>query len=385
MTRLFVKSAVVLASVFGAVACTDYATDPGGPPSAPANLFYQLEPSGDPNAPSGLILHWDANQESDLARYNVYSRASANASFDLRGTTTSNSFHDNGPPDLEYYVTAVDVDKQESQPSQSIVINELLRLAAPTTLTSISLNSAIHLSWADNAFTSNPGAFLDYRVYSTSYDLDHNLCGTSWTLEGTTVSPAFLASALPNGQPRCFGVSAVSVEGYESLWSPLRYDTPRPDARAQVVYTAAGDPLKSGFRFFLDANADGQASPLELGIITSGSSPNIDFTITKNGSNQLQFTPVRTATDMRQWSANTITDLTDIDIAPAAGYAKTAVLAQPGMGYVFRMLDSVSGFYSYGAVRVIALGPEYVILDWSYQTDAGNPELLRQATVHSGQ
>src|SRR5437868_3973292 len=114
MTRVLVKSAVVLASVLGAAACTDYATDPGGPPAA---------------------------------------------------------------------------------------------------LTSVSLNGAIHLSWTDNAFQSNPGAFLHYRVYSTSYDLDHNVCGTSWALEGTTVSPAFLASALANGQPRCFGVSSVSIEG----------------------------------------------------------------------------------------------------------------------------------------------------------------------------
>jgi hypothetical protein len=376
MNRVLVKSAVVIATVFGAVACTDYATDPGGPPSAPTNLYYQLEPSGDPDNPSGIVLHWDANQESDLARYNVYSRASSNASFDLRGSTTSTSFHDNGPPDLEYYVTAEDLDKQESQASSSIVINELLRLQSPTTLTSLSLNGAIHLSWADNAFTSNPSAFLDYRVYSASYDLDHNTCGTSWTLEGTTVSPVFLSGALPNGQPRCFGVSAVSVEGYESLWSPLRYDTPRPDSHLQVVYTTAGDPLKSGFRFFLDANNDGQVSPLELGLITSGSSGSVDFTITKDAGGNLQFTPVRANTSLRFYGTGNVTDLTDIDIAPASGYARTALLAQPGRGYVFQMSEA-DGFMRYGGLRVVALGPEYVIFDWSYQTDPGNPELIR--------
>lgn len=378
MTRLFAKSAVLLASVLGAAACTEYATDPGGPPSAPANLFYQLEPSGDPNAPSGIVLHWDANPESDLMQYNVYSRASSNASFDLRGSTTSTSFHDNGPPDLEYYVTAEDLDKQESQASNSVVINQLLRLQAPAALTSLSLNGAIHLSWTDNAFTSNPSAFLTYRVYSTSANIDLNpvQCGTSWTLEGTSVSPEFLAAALPNGQPRCFGVSAVSVEGYESLWSPLRYDTPRPDARLQVVYTQAGDPLKSGFRFWLDANNDGQASPLELGLITSGSSPSIDFTITKDAGNNLQFTPVRANTTLRTWSSATISDLTDIDIAPQGPYGRTSLQAVPGRGYVFEMQEA-DGFPRYGAVRVVALGPEYVILDWSYQTDRGNPELVR--------
>ena len=44
-------------------------------------------------------------------------------------------------------------------------------------------------------------------------------------------------------------VSAVSIEGFESIWSPLRQDTPRPDAQAQVVFTAAGDAAHNGFRF----------------------------------------------------------------------------------------------------------------------------------------
>jgi hypothetical protein len=30
----------------------------------------------------------------------------------------------------------------------------------------------------------------------------------------------------------------------------------------------------------------------------------------------------------------------------------------------------------YGAIRVTAVGPNYIIFDWSYQTDPGNPELV---------
>jgi hypothetical protein len=38
-------------------------------------------------------------------------------------------------------------------------------------------------------------------------------------------------------------------------------------------------------------------------------------------------------------------------------------------------MDDGIGFYKYGAVRITAVGSGYVIFDWSYQTDPGNPEL----------
>ncbi|HEY2806681.1 MAG TPA: hypothetical protein VGI92_12560 [Gemmatimonadales bacterium] len=364
----------------GVAACTDYVTQSGAPPAPPTGLTYELEPSGDPTAPSGIILRWNAENDPNLSAYNVYSRADSTAPYDLRASTTSPSFHDDGKPDLQYRVTAEAQDQAESDPSASITVDERLRLPAPTALTSISLNAAIHLDWTDNAYLADPAGFWHYRIYSTSYDLDHNACGTSWSLEGTTVAPTFLVGAMANGQPRCFGISAVTIEGFESLWSPLRNDTPRPDAKSQIVFTQAGDALHSGFRFFLDANNDGQASPLELGIITTGSSPQIDFTITNVGG-VLQLAPVRSNTQVQMIGTTPVTDITDIDIAPVSGYSHAAVPAQPGFGYVFQM-DEGDGFYRYGALRVVALGTNYVVFDWSYQTDPGNPELLRQYPVH---
>lgn len=369
MGMLLMVSAAVSAS------CTDYLTDEGLAPAAPTGLYYQLEPSGDPDAPSGVILHWDASPDPDIAVYHVYGRSSGSGSFGLRGSTTSNSFHDNGQPQLEYYATAESQGGLESFASASVVIDESLRLPAPADVGSISLNSAIHLSWTDNAFQADPAGFSHYRVYSSSYDLDNDLCGTSWTLEGTTIAPSFLSGALVNGSPRCFGVSAITIEGIESLWSPLRYDTPRPDARNQIVYTTAANALASGFRFFLDGNGDGQASPLELGLISSGGSASVDFNLTAGAGTSLVITPVRAATAFRQFPAGFIGSLTDIDIAPVGGYSRTALVVQAGRGYVFEMADGL--FLKYGALRITATGPDYIVFDWSYQTDPGNPELLR--------
>jgi hypothetical protein len=51
--------------------------------------------------------------------------------------------------------------------------------------------------------------------------------------------------------------------------------------------------------------------------------------------------------------------------------------ASPGFGYVFEM-DGGDGFLRYGAVRVTHVGQNFLILDWAFQTDRGNPELLVQ-------
>jgi len=180
-----------------------------------------------------------------------------------------------------------------SNRSNVITVDERLQLPAPDTLGSISLNRAIHLGWADNAAQST--RFKWYRVYSASYNLDTGLCGTDWVLEGTTVSNEFLATLLTNGTPRCFGASAISTEGYESLWSPLRQDTPRPDARNVLVYAFQANADSSGFRFWSDVNSDGIGQPSELGLIQNGSRTDIDFVIHRHADSTLWVVPVFSA------------------------------------------------------------------------------------------
>ena len=135
--------------------------------------------------------------DPNLAVWHVYSRGSTAEAFGLRGSTTSNSFHDNGPPDLQYYVTAEDLNGFESAPSPTVTIDERLALPAPATLLSTSLDGAIALAWADNAHNASPSRFSDYRIYSAAYDLDTGFCDAAWFLEGTTVAPEFIAGRPP--------------------------------------------------------------------------------------------------------------------------------------------------------------------------------------------
>ena len=357
------------------VACRESLVNSGGGvPSTPANLTYELEPSGDPNRPLGILLVWDDVTDANLGSYRIYSRASSNGSFGLRGETSSNTFHDNGVPHLQYLVTAVNVNGGESDNSNTITVDERLQLTRPGWLSSISLNGAVHLEWDDSSFVNDPTRFKWYRIYSTAYNLDTGLCDTSWLLEGTTVAPEFLASAMSNGVPRCFGVTAVSREGYESLWSPLRQDTPRPDARNILMTPYDENRLQSGFRFWQDLNTDGRVQSSELGRVQDGNLTSIDFWVYRDPTDStLWLVPEFSGTRMRLYSNSPVADLTSIDFAPATGYSRSMIQAVPGYAYVFEIVEGST--VRYGALRVTHVGRNYLIFDWSFQPDVGNPEL----------
>ena len=246
----------------------------------------------------------------------------------------------------------------------------------PATLSSTTLDGAIALFWEDNSYQSDPNNFLNYRIYSTTYDLDQDLCGTSWQLEGTTVAPEFIVGALTNGLPRCFSVTAVSVDGFESDRSPLRSDTPRPDSRNVVLFAFQFQSPGSGFRFWDDVNGDNSVQGSELGLVRDGTVGNIDFVVDRDGAGDLLLTPVRAGTGVEFYDANNpVEDLTSIDFAEDRTYLTSSIPALPGYGYVFEM-DGGDGFKRYGAVRLSHVGQDFLILDWAFQTDPGNPELI---------
>ncbi len=248
-------------------------------------------------------------------------------------------------------------------------------LPAPSSISSISLDSAIFLDWTDNAHDADPQRFVWYRVYSDSFDVVDSVCTNQWVLEGTTVSHEFLAAQLRNGVSRCFATSAISIEGLESAWSPVWLDTPRPDARNVLVWGFGGThDAQSGFRFWDDVNGNGYGDPGELGLVQDGTDPTIDFRMYVDpGDSTLWFVPEFTDDSLQLYQNTPVADLTSIDYAPATGYTRDTIQAVPGYGYVFKMVDA-SGTH-YGGVRVTAVSRQYVIFDWSVQTDPGNREL----------
>jgi len=335
----------------------------------PANLTYQLVPSGDPTTPESIMLRWDPVDDSRVTNYVVYSRGSSGEQWSRRAETTSASFNDLGVPDFQYQVASESADGSESAPSNTITVDASNTLITPGTLSSISLNQAVWLSWPADSRLDAPDLFDYYRVYSTFYDLDQNLCDTNWVLEGTTVSEDFLVTNLPNGQTRCFAVSAISVDGHESTWSNARLDTPRSDPKTVLVYVAETKPDSAAFIF-------NDETPRLLGVIGAVSRADADFRMNRDPDGTVWITPARVGSTMRLFQDASVADLTEIDRAPLTGYSSAGIAILPGDGYVFQ-LQETDGIH-FGAVHVQYATPQYVIFDWAYQDGVGNPELSRR-------
>jgi hypothetical protein len=277
---------LLFAAILPLAACEDFA-GLGTDPDAPANVTYQLSPSGNPSSPAGVLLTWDVPTSGRANSFNVYGRSPANGQWNLRATTTSQTFHD---------------------------------------------------------------------------------AGANWTVEGTTVTDAFLAGNLVNGVARCFAVSAISRTGHESTWSEARLDTPRYDAKNAFVYSTAFRRDSSGFIFFDDVTR-------KYGVVGASTRTDLDFTIERHSDGSLWFAPARAAVTMALYSTQPVTELTSIDRAPATGFAGVTIEALPGYAYVFRIVRA-DGVH-HAAIRVAFSTPDYIVFDWAYQSAPGSVELSR--------
>jgi hypothetical protein len=365
------RTSVLAGAVIALAACStsDRVTGNNVNLTPPTNLTYQLIPSGNADLPEGIDLRWDPVQDPNVADYAVFSRATSNGTWNLRAQTTSPSFQDLGAPDLQYYVATQAADGSMSSPSNAITVDNTNKLPPPSGLDAIALDHAVQLSWLPNARQSNPDAFSYYRVYSTTYDAAQNLCDTQWVLEGTTVSEDFIASGLPNGQPRCFDVSAISFDGHESDWPTPVAATPSAAAGDVVLFAASDSVRKSGFAFVSSSHT--------LGVIASGTRTDVDFRVDRRADGSMWMVPVRSGTSVAAFSAQPVPDLASIDVAPRSGFSTGAIQAKPALGYVFRTAQQ-DGVHVAG-VRVAAVGSGYIIFTWSYQREAGNPVLHRAA------
>ena len=339
----------------------------GVDPDAPSHLTYQLIPSGDPAAPLGVLLSWEPPASGRAITFDVFSRSASQGTWGRRATTTSPSFHDAGVPQTQYYVLALDGQGNTLGQTEIVTITASSPLPAPAGLTSISLNGAIHLRWLSNAVDANPTQFDHYRVYSAVYDAISARC-EDWALEGSTVSDAFLVSNLSNGVTRCFATSAVTRNGQESVWSTIRQDTPRFDARNVLVYARDARVESAGFTFY-------DETARSYGVVTSANRVGLDFTVERHADGTLWFNPARTDVLMATYGTAPIPDLTSIDRAAGSTLGSVTIEAVPGFGYVFRTRKADGQHY--GAVRVAFVTPTYVVFDWAYQSSTGNPELLR--------
>ena len=260
---------------------------------------------------------------------------------------------------------ALDADERELGSTDIVEVDERNRLPAPQGLTSVTLNGGVELQWAQNALDADPELFDFYRVYSTSRG-SQGCDDSEWALEGTTVSDGFVSRNLPNGVTRCFAISAISIDGHESLWSGIREDTPRFDARSIVLDASDIRRATSGFVFMPSLNG-------AFGSVVSDTAPGVDVVLERR-TDGLWFRAGRAGAGVTQYGTSAVSELTSIDRAPATGYVD-AVRVQAGYGYVFRM--QYSDGVRYAAIRAVHVSADYVLFDFAFQSRSGSGELLR--------
>lgn len=345
--------------------CQDFLS--GTDSTDPTNLTYSFT-SDAGSGLAGVMLSWDAPRARETWSYAVYGRTGTAGEWYLVGVTTSTTFHDAGAPQRQYHVTARDEQEYEFGRSRTITIEYAAAPAAPSGLVGVSMNGAVHLSWIGPAGTASPSDVQQYRVFSTGYSAAAGCDVARWTLVGATTAPAFLVAGLTNGVSQCYAVSAVSRSGMESPMTRAWTDTPRHDARHVVVDAFEVQPASSGFIFHDVLRA-------QFGAVVDGSRADVDFRVERGTDGRFFLRAMRDAVRIAPYGTGPVADLTSVDVAPASGYTASAVVAEPGRVFVFR-IERSDGI-RFGAVRIAYTMSGAVVLDWAYQSAAGNPELGR--------
>lgn len=218
--------------------------------------------------------------------------------------------------------------------------------AMPRGVTSVTGDQEVYLYWYPNTEPDLVG----YNIYVGSEPEGY------YTLIASTPSANFVDCGVTNGRTYYYAVSAYDDYGNESeLSMDLVFDTPRPEgwgARLWDFHTFAND---AGYDF-----------ATQLVLPYTDSRADIFFEIDEG----LPF----------MWRGNENTDMQDfgftnsiddVDYAPEYGWIQMDWLELvDGHTYIVWTDDN-----HFAKFRVIQIGSSFLVFDWAYQLDRGNPEL----------
>jgi hypothetical protein len=225
--------------------------------------------------------------------------------------------------------------------------------AVPRGFTSQTGDHRVDLFWIANSEDDLAG----YRIYRSTSP-------RGYFPRVAAVGPdavSYVDEDVDNGVTYYYVMSACDRAGNESdlVPDPIQ-DTPRPEGFSLRLENAALNPMESGYDFSERRVLD-----------SSDLNADIYFWQTPDGGSWMIGT---------ERSAEVYTDLQDagfvrleqIDRAPESGWSPTGEVALiTGHSYVVWTWDD-----HYAKFRVVDLNPERVIVDWAYQTDRDNRELL---------
>ena len=196
-------------------------------------------------------------------------------------------------------------------------------------------------------------------------DIDHykvyrNLAPTgTFTLVGTASGTQFEDRSVVNGTTYYYAVAAVDRAGQESpeLSFENVFDTPRPEGVNVDLTNDNVDSTRSGWDFSTFTRRP-------------STDTRTDFFYAAANGHFLIYVP----TDTRIQDAGFVA-LVDVDFAPPSGWSTDGVVeAIVGHSYIVLTRDN-----HYAKFEVVSRSASLMNMDWAYQIDPDNPELVRHA------
>jgi hypothetical protein len=196
-----------------------------------------------------------------------------------------------------------------------------------------------------------------YQVYRGNVDLSGPYYPLAKVSKGTT---AYDDTDVNNGETWFYAVTAYDKNGHESdLSAEDVFDTPRPEGFDLVLVNLGQDASQAGYDF---SSLSGTAQ------LATANTTDIYFEIQAGVKYIVCADP---GVDIQDYG---LIDLIGVDWAPSIGWAPSKkVEAIAGHSYIVRISD---GQTNYAKFFVNGAPTSSVTLDWAYQADAGNPELL---------
>ncbi len=191
-----------------------------------------------------------------------------------------------------------------------------------------------------------------YKIYR------NNAPTGTFTLIGTSSGTSYVDGTPTNGNTYYYAVAAVDDAGQESpeLSYENVFDTPRPEGTGAVLTNDFTNSTASGWdfsAFTTRASVDART----------------DIWYDAQGGSYLVQAPI----DTKIQDAGYV-QLRDVDFAPPAGWSADGIVeAIVGHSYIVLTRDG-----NYAKFEVMARGSNSMTIDWAYQIDPDNPELVRR-------
>lgn len=232
----------------------------------------------------------------------------------------------------------------------SITYVEEVPPPAPAAVSSITADHAVYLSW--EAGSSVP---IDhFRVYRSEAE------GAPLHYLGYSVELGYVDHAVVNGVTYHYGISSVSTAGIESQLSYIVGDTPRPEGYDLVLFDLGTRPDRSGFDFATLSRV-------------AYDDPRADIILESDAGGSLWLWAAGPGTDLQDMGYTHSLD--DITASPIQGWNPEGVtLLITGHTYVIWTNDN-----HFAKLRAVEVATTWARLDWAYQVDPGNPELVKPA------